>query len=101
VREIPPVPPNSEFFVKDEGRIFFKGPWHSRGVQLPGLGSQAFDDKDLGWRKIIAAVARCAWTDEARSWQITEAQRGETTGGILYIGTCFNNAELWRKWGEQ
>jgi len=110
----PPIPPNCEFFVKHTSPKY--------------LGNDVFmlfgyDEVDLSadlphhdrrMKKIIAAVARCAWLDEAhKHWKAYTVPDGYAQGvtpedGAAwrmkvkdYRDDCWNNAEAWRVWGEQ
>ena len=84
-RNYPPIPPNCELFkLKLVGVHTF---WMAgRAVWL--------DRVQPSERPIIAAVARCAWTDE-------ETKRTIECFRIDEIREAFRNAEAWRVWGEQ
>lgn len=103
----PPVPPNCPYFAKDGEDWLFRAPNHWSGVVLASGVEEGLvwtDEHLNGWRPIIAAVARCAWLDEAAKLNGYIAESGEDTSG--YIDHLFKradmlkNAQAWREWGR-
>ncbi len=85
----PPIPPNSDYFVKvgNGDYLFQVNPKLSVHTRV----SIAVYDTPECWRPIIAAVARCAWMDEAAKIYGKEPKHY----------TCLKNSEEWRIWGEK
>lgn len=84
----PPIPPNNSFFKK--GCFRFDGKW------------LIIDDVSLRSMKrpIIAAVARCAWLDEAMKWAKCPVNDCKNFDSIAeYKADAESNAEAWRVWG--
>lgn len=103
--DCPPIPPNCDPFQKTIG--YFEWPvWVSDKLQL----IRATNEKQ---RRIIAAVARCAWLDEAKrvyaEWKANavNVRSGKNKEGCSARFSNFNDAfqaaydsaEAWRAWG--
>lgn len=101
----PPIPPNCPYFeveafeAHDLNRVYFVLP-HGAGQWRVG-----FPEPERN--RIIAAVARCAWLDEAerlrRLWRVKALE-----GNVQAADSAESNArgadkaaELWKKWGQQ
>jgi hypothetical protein len=98
-KELPPVPWHCDRFR----RIDYETGENSTGFVTGDDEVLDLADVQLSriakWRKIIAAVARVAWLDEARVYDL--GKRGPTTTCTMLVSQeCRNNAELWKKWGE-
>ncbi len=98
---MPPIPPNCPHFeVQKNGAILF---WTVLEKDLD-IGDRCIPvrfsiKRDvMYWRPVIAAVARCAWLDEARKTTIDDEVAGKKIGEWE---DAVNNAEAWRAWGEQ
>lgn len=84
---IPALPPNSPHFCIEKGFPIFlstedcSDPW------------DLFSLRNTHQRKLVAAVARCAWLDELARL----AERGQPYDGTL--NAARDNAEAWREWG--
>lgn len=83
----PKLPPNCDLL----------GEWDNGTMYLvPGDTWLTSERKE--WRLVIAAVARCAWLDEGRAYDL--GQRGQSnTCTMLASQECRANAEAWRVWG--
>ena len=56
------------------------------------------------WRPIIAAVARCAWLDEAyktKQWYDREKCSALKVEPFKALGDALQNAHAWAEWGKQ
>lgn len=81
---IPPIPPNCDILYEP---VASRGPyWIINNLAVTSI---CLEDTDKDDRKIIAAVARCAWLDEA------------ATGPKCLEQLALNNAAAWKLWGEQ
>lgn len=104
----PPIPPNCDMFYESESKT---GPyWIINNLAVTSI---CLHDTDKDDRKIIAAVARCAWSDEKRR---LKSELGEmctsncecdnptdirSTLSIRHaISNAKQNAKSWRLWGE-
>ncbi len=82
----PPIPPGCKYFVEktngvdDKIYVCFQ---HDPFCAWPLIRADKYQ------RPIIAAVARCAWEDEAAKFAMDDLRRYE----------CQKNAEAWRIWG--
>jgi len=91
--ETPPIPPGCECLVPINGELRLH-------VRLPD--GTAYARPDAYWRPIIAAIARCAWLDEAeRIHREVLSEKKAIVGWYEGTQAAFANAELWRKWGEE
>lgn len=101
----PPIPPGCPYFkLADSGRWYFVFPNGEAAnnnytdILLAELGFTCDVDKEQ--RPVIAAVARCAWLDEAEK---VEAAYDEN-GVIIRTGLCNSqarkNAAAWAAWGR-
>jgi len=70
----PPILPNCEITMSCDG--------------FPTI--QLISGTRIRNKRIIAAVARCAWLDKARSIDVSKWEHRDAN----------DNAELWRLWGE-
>ena len=61
-KELPPPPPNCEYFRDDNGCIMFKSAYGYHQNFYARLEDVMYE---YYWRGIVCAVARCAWLDEA------------------------------------
>lgn len=84
---IPPIPPNSPHFRVEEGFPLF----------IPTEGSEwdLFSLRNRHQRQTVAALARCAWVDEA------DPKFKEAYKTLVESSDARLNAELWREWGNQ
>ena len=99
----PPIPHYCQYFIKAGS----DGVWHFLPARLgngsANLGTESVTwsvDGDFGWmRGIIAAVARCAWLDEAAKLDMLDA--GELVEmDTDPVGDARDNADAWAKWGK-
>jgi len=84
----PPIPPNCLYF----------GPNGTFTSPCSGIITLSAMRKilDTPWIPIIAALARCAWLDEA----VTRTQEREDEGYDTYVPMCHKNAAAWAEWGR-
>lgn len=104
----PPLPPNCPHlhlcnwtgqWPKDLFRFDVGGESIAFG---PDRSGNKEDDAALDkWRGVIAAVARCAWLDEAQR-RVSKAECSEyrVVGDTVEDCECADAAEAWRVWGE-
>lgn len=52
-------------------------------------------------RKVVAAVARCAWLDEAERLQDVHAEQGYVSALCPAAQQALAKAAAWKKWGQQ
>ena len=113
---LPPIPPRCKYFAIENG-VYKFDEWHfsivtDDGIYLyhavSALVKEPIKPRSLlwsrgyrpgYWRPLIAAVARCAWIDEAErvciDGMIDNDQQDEP------YETAIGNARLWKDWGEQ
>ncbi len=102
----PPIPPNCPYFElpRDGGPVVF---WYTLPPSKPDpdtmdLIGYPLDNSYSPWHPIIAAVARCAWLDEAqRRVHGGEYSKYRLSHHVLKESECMENIELWRVWGGQ
>ncbi len=93
----PPVPESLELLPQSDGDFWFRGLF--------------LDPENFDHRFIIAAVARCAWLDEAERrrtavlpFEFTPANKEETwawaIGRKMWVDEALKSADLWKQWGE-
>ncbi len=101
----PPIPPNCPYFVTDEdrpGMLWF----HCKNFKISNYEVAeclTIESDELQIiRPVVAAVARCAWLDEA--YRVRRGRCLDTLVGVGQIGeykTAKENASAWRVWGLQ
>jgi hypothetical protein len=106
--KLPPIPPNCPYFeqhANDGGEVvwwfisgYLQKTSHACGAK--GDPIETYDDKHE--RGIVAAVARCAWLDEAKRLQmLPDYSYLSNRQRIPGWSAAHANAEAWRLWGEQ
>jgi hypothetical protein len=106
----PEIPKNCPYFEVNEGHTFFVWPeTHPQSISYTRMGG--IENVKACHRRIIAAVARCAWLDEAERFReksneiVAESIPCFPSGGeygetLQSIQGCINNANAWKAWGE-
>jgi hypothetical protein len=111
----PPIPPNCKYFEEVEGECQF----HIRFSKFEYTNPDSqfifciLEDAGPMERPIIAAVARCAWLDEAEKFNAEfynlcdledgnqeQLERGLHLDDVLIPG-AYGNAKAWAEWGKQ
>ncbi len=91
---VPPLPPNG--LLEKDSDLFIYGNLEPVSICM-GKG------EDKSWRAVIAAVARCAWLDEAKKLQQESfAQVSKDDGYKMRQDamTAQDNADAWDAWGK-
>lgn len=115
----PPIPPKCDFFQKryfektKDGTWIFSV-WNSSMEPLDiDFTAPGFNFKSP-WKQIIAAVARCAWLDEAARLALAAIKEKYVSGYWTDYSheemlaelepqypIAIDNAAAWRAWGEK
>lgn len=99
----PPIPPGCEFFM-DGGFIAPSALFRHEHTICRIEGDL---DRNPRWRKLIAAVARCAWMDEAERLQELMREIKAKIGVSQFQELddahtrAMQNAAAWAEWGRQ
>ncbi len=87
----PPLPPNCDLLYEPEAS---KGPyWIINNLAETSI---CLVDTDKDDRKVIAAVARCSWLDEAERIEDFESLEFHDQRMIAH-----ENAVAWQEWGNK